>query len=275
MRINQRTRYPHPVLCPDTTDFQSGHFEVTFSVEEDTASNQLKLDVRYELTSNVIAGLVEKGTAAIGVDVRCADTYYSRVHELVAGADGTRIEFNPGELSGRVALRPIVWTQGVGNYEGTEFNAEYSDSSFEIEEGTLLAWDIEQALYVGRKKLAPMDSIFSLAKSDDLKDGELSIDPSGEKIEILANERTFEHVHFMRQSRGTQAVILNSIYLPAVMQILGYIRSGDEFSETMWYQVFKAKCDHYELDLQSEDLMRNAQILLQMPYLRIEEAYDE
>ena len=274
MRINHRTRYPHPVLSVDTQDFPDGRFEVVFNVDEDPVQNKLILECKTVLVENQIEQLLNEGSVAFGVDVRCGDTYYSRIHAIEV--TDTTIEFKPGELSGRVSLRPLIWTcDAVDKFSSPGLHQEYSGAEFDLESGTLLAWDIEQVVHVGRKKLAPMDSIFALAKSDDLKDGQIMVALESEKIQIFASKKTFEHIHTMRQQGEHQAVLLNGVYLPALMQVLVYIRESREFDDLGWYQTFKAKCDFYNLDLDNPDILENAQTLLQLPYLKIEANFSE
>jgi hypothetical protein len=275
MKINERIRFSHPVLSADTKDFTESIFKVSFEVDEDVVANQLKLKCKTMLDQDEIKELVKEGSAKIGVDIRCADTFYSKI-QPIAEYDNTIIQFKPGELSGRVSLRPLIFScSKLINFSSKSFHKEYKSTKFNLENGSILAWDDESVIQVGRKKLAPMDTIFNIAINDNLKNGEMGVTLEGSKIDIFFNNKTHKHVHTMRGSSGNQAVIINGVYLPAILQVLEYLREGSEFDNCDWYQVFKAKCDFYNINLESQDILANAQLLLKMPYLKIEENFHE
>jgi hypothetical protein len=274
MRINGLTRFPHPILSPETTDYVDGKFEVEIEVDEDTANNSLQLKCSVTISEKSIEEQCLDGSARIGIDLRCAETYRHSLHPLNVG-DNT-IAFEPGLLSGRVSIRPLIWTTMlVEGFYSQNFDAEYEDQAFDLNLGDLLAWDVEQTVSVGQKKLAPMDSIFELARNEEIEEGQIAVDIEGEKIQINASGSTYDHIHQQRQIGIGQAVVLNAVYLPAVIQVLVYLKeSTGDYADREWYQVFTAKCDHHNLDLHSADVLGNAGQLFKNPYLKIMESFN-
>ena len=274
MRVNEKTRYPHPVLSVDTQDYIDSKFKIDFEVDEDPVQNKLVLLCKLTLLQSEIRQLIDDDNAVIGIDVRCRDTYYSRIH-TIAGEAST-VEFEPGILCGRVSLRPLIWTcKDIIAYSSPDLHPEYGEENFDIKSRTLLAWDEEYIVHVGRQKLAPMASIFQLARNDELEDGQISVGIESEKIKICAGRKTYEHIHTMRSNSMNQAVLLNGVYLPAVLQVLEYLRDGNDCDNCAWFQIFRAKCEFYRIDVQSADILSNAQKLLKMPYSKIEESFHE
>lgn len=93
------------------------------------------------------------------------------------------------------------------------------------------------------------------------------MDPEGDRITILAGPGTYENIRVLReQARGPQ-VVMNAIYLPAVMEVLDAMRMSDEAYEgRRWYQTFHAKCDAKGVDPSADSsILESAQKLLDSP----------
>ena len=77
----------------------------------------------------------------------------------------------------------------------------------------------------------------------------------------------------MNRLRGLtigKPIVLNSVYLPAVMQVLDSLKDGGSTYEgRRWYRVFDAKCTHLGINTDLPDLWSDAQKLLQTPFLEI------
>jgi len=274
MRINQLTKYPHPILSSENTDYVAGLFEVEISVDEDSANNSLLLQCDVTLNEGSIKSALTEESAKIGIDVHCGDTYRNSIHTLTLGEN--TIKFETGVLSGRVVIRPMIWTTiAIEGFYSSNFNPEYDDQTFSLDLGDLLAWDIEQIVSIGQKKLAPMDSIFQLARNEEIEDGQFDINIEGEKIQINASGKTYDHIHQQRQTSIGQAIVLNSVYFPTVIQVLTYLKKSGEgdYADRDWYQVFIAKCNHLNLDPQSTDVLSNASQLLNSPYTKVMESF--
>src|SRR5262249_35503708 len=129
--------------------------------------------------------------------------------------------------------------------------------------GSVLALGDELVMHVGREKLAQMESIFTIAKADELGQGILSVFLEAEKIKILVASNIYDTVNRLRDLPIGKPIILNSVYLPAVMQVLDSLRdSGSTYEARRWYRVFDAKCTHLGINTDAPDLWGDAQKLL-------------
>lgn len=115
-----------------------------------------------------------------------------------------------------------------------------------------------------------METIFAIAKSDELPPDTLAVDLESERIRVLVAENIYDTVNTLRGLGHGRPIILNSVYLPAVIQVLETVREGAAAYEARrWYRVFSAKCDHYGIDMEDPDLWRDAQKLLEAPFSEI------
>lgn len=269
MKINERTRFPHPVLSASTGDYPSGEFNIKLTVAEVPDKAEVALDFEVELTQPDIRALVETGAASVGIFVNCRDTFYSRFDTL--GLGGGRFAFERGALLGRVTVRPMIWTQKPMNgFSLKNCHPEFGSATIDFAAGTVLALDDELVMHVGRDKLAQIETIFTIAKSEELASGTLDVFLESEKIQISVAADIYDTVNRLRELPNGKPVILNSVFLPAVMQVLDSM-GGDTgaYEPRRWYRVFDAKCIHLAINKESPNLWEDAQKLLQQPFKAI------
>lgn len=265
MRITDGTRFPHPVLNPYTSDFTSGEFDITFSIEEKPATGALAVNHQVTLSEPSIRALVEKGRASIGCFVRCGDTYYTELRELSWPAGVS--DFPAGALLNRVTIRPLVWLKD----ELVEWNPGTIHPEFEppvsLMHGDIVAVGPEYVISVGQAKFAPLESIFELSAAEHVPPGRITINPDSDRITILVAPELFGTINLLRGQRSGLAILMNGVYLPAVIELLDQLRTdGAQYSGRRWFQPFMAKCDARGIDPTAKSsLLDSAQRLLGDP----------
>jgi hypothetical protein len=263
VRLSDETRYPHPVLGPLTNDYTEGEFQVLFSVSENIDTGALTLD--YDITLNEISmrDLVISGEAIVGCIVVCQDTYYNRLHKLSFNKGS--IDFPAGKLINRVTLRPIISL----NADKLELKSPYIHPEFGspilTTRADIIAIDDTSIIYVGKAKLAPLESIFELILSPEMKDGTIKVGLDSERIAIFLGPKTFNAINLLRNKNAQQNVIMSAVYLPAVMDVLDQVRSnGSDYIDRRWHMPFTAKCDLKGIN-GNTPLLQAAQELLNDP----------
>lgn len=270
MRITEATRFPHPVLSPEGNDFTSGEFEVELDVTEKPATGALTFRYRILLTEPEITSFVTSGRAAVGCFVRCGDTYYSELREL-GWPEGTS-EFRPGSLRNRVTVRPLIWLkEDVANWSSSAIHPEFLPP-VSLDRGSIIAISREYVISVGLQKFAPMESIFQLSESEDTPEGAVQINPDGDRIAILVGPALHRTIGILRGQQSGQSLLLNAVYLPAVMELLDMLRLDQaQYAGHRWFQPFMAKCDANGIDLSGRpSLFESAQKLLRHPARELE-----
>ena len=275
MKINNETHFPHPVLYSQTTDYKSGKFSLSLMVEEVPATGKLKIDYDVLLDEPGLLKEIEDKSAMIGMFITCLDTFYNRITVL----DGLKglVEFPAGTLKGRCSVRPLVCaTQKISDYSNDNLNEEYGHKEWEFQNGSVLAIGNELQINVGHEKLAPMESIFKLAENEELKEGEISVQTDVDNITIHCSKTVFATVHGLRQSAKGKSVLLNSIYLPVVMEVLSHLRdNAASFAEKKWFKVFNAKCEHLGIVYATSNFLEDAQKLLKSPISKLKAVGEE
>lgn len=266
MKLSDRCRFPHPVLWAQSGDYVQGQFAITFDGSESLRTGELILEYSVLLDDAGILALLRGEQAAIGVFVTCPETYYSRLISL--SHSGGRFSVPGGNLRGRVILRPIVWSAAPATLRDSgNIHHEFGDGEIPIPKGALIAIGDEEVLEVGRDKLANIESIFAMAVNDEVPHNQIAIQLDDEKIQILAARQTYEKIHRLRGTLTSQAIVLNSIYLPAVIDVLSCLKEAPaDYEGRRWHRVVMAKLRHLGLDVESGDLLQCAQTILSSPF---------
>lgn len=266
MKINNATRFPHPVLDRETDDYKSGEFSIDLAVEESFQPSQVTLHCTVNLNEPTLQVAVAEGNAAVGLFVTCLDSYLSR--PITVGLAGGPVSFEPGELIGRVTLMPMIWsTKTILSFPLKNCHEEFGNGNIDLPAGAVLAFDDPITIHVGREKLAQMETIFSLVEAPDLVNGKLAVGLDSERIKIFVAKDIFQQLNTLRGMGTGKKIVLNSVYLPAVMEVLNILRSGaSSYEGRRWYRVFAAKCDYLNINLENSELWSDAQRLLEMPF---------
>jgi len=271
MKLSDEMRFPYPVLSHATGDFPAGDFNVVFEVEERSSDGRLRLSYSCEVTEKDVQQLVRGGSARTGLFVTCLETYFNQLSPLSLGKG--ELEFRGGLLNGRVVLRPVLWTERtLDRWKPTNIHQEFGTGALRISEHKLLGLGDEFVINVGRDKLRPLETIFSLAIGEAMPEGRIGLDLEAEKIRIIVDKKTHESISLYRGGNIGRAILLNGVYLPAVMEVLRNLASDRQLYEPRrWFRPFVAKCEHLSIDIADPALLQDAQKLLSDPYRRLME----
>jgi hypothetical protein len=265
MKLTEHMRYPHPVLSEYSSDYLTGEFRCAFE-QQMTADEELKLVADLALNSRELRALIEKQQASVGYFVVCRRTYFNFLQEASLGQ--SEKYFDAKQLFGTVTIRPVVWTLSpVSNFSSPLIHKEFG-STVSLPRGSVIALGPEFRFSMDKKKFKPFESIFELAADDAVEPGMFSVDPSAEKITILAEQKTYSDLNDMRNLSTGKDLLLNAVYMPAIMDVVAALQSDKAgFDGKGWYRIFKAKCDDLGIDLSSPncDPLDVAQKLLRAP----------
>ncbi len=270
MKINEKTRFPYPVLSDLTGDYKSGKFSFDIEISESSSGGgKVSLSYKRNVAEEGLQRLLDKKEASVGVFITCLETYYN---ELVPAEGETGIlDFPAGTLNGRVDIRPVMWSkQAISSYQNDNLHPEFQNSIHSLSKGSVLALGDECAVVIGREKLAPMETIFSLVENEKVPEGEFKVQTEGHKISINAAPGTYTKINLLRNTKDGKIMLLNSVYLPCIIEILSVLRENpEEYQDKGWFRVFKAKYESLGIDIDTGSLLEHAQKLLRSPFGRI------
>jgi hypothetical protein len=267
MKVNDRMRFPHPVLWKAAADFKSGSFGFKrFRVEE--RDGRVVIDADIELANQDLERLLEDGALAIGVDVACRDTYFA---SNVPGSPGPFThEFSGEELSGDVVFRPMAWATRALELSGmVTIETSFWDAQVVVCTGAVLALGSPERCSIGRDKLAPLASVFELQRSDELAPGRFDVTFDEDLVGIRAGADAHQVIASLRGTREGRVGALNAVYLPVVCRVMDEMRGNTDHSSKKWFRVISAKLTTLGIDVENADSLETAQILLREPILKM------
>lgn len=275
MKISETTSFPYPVLAPWSDDIVDATITTEFTVREELDEHRVSIHCSAVLDHPEIVNLIQEGSATFGCYIKCLETGLRRLQEF--GFPSGVQHFAPGALLGNVQLRPMVWSvKRIPNYKPRGAHREFVSSS-EIAAGHILALDDLQIIEVTRPPLPSVESIFEIASSPQVAEGAFVINPQSDRITITMGEETHQLVQMLRHtSEITRIAVMNSLYVPTLMQILDQLADGVEaFEQYRWLHPFLARCEQARIDFQNLDLLTDAQRLLEHPFAALRLLTDE
>lgn len=271
MKLNARTRYPHPVLWSETGDFSPEDlfgFAGEVTLQELTASPTFTFDLEFKQTE--LGTLLAQDKLCVGVAVRCRETYLDDVRICMLGPN--TLEFEAMSLSGEVRLRPIAWTKGAESLLFASAAEEFRGVTFDLAAGAVLAVGEEEVLYVGREKSTPLASIFELRKVDSIDPETFVVDLDDDPIVIAAGVNAHKNIASLRESPPGRISALNGVYLPVMQDVLRIMADEDAHTQhegKRWFVVLHARLTALGIGLESIEPLAHAQLLFAHPLRKL------
>jgi len=268
MKLTDDMLFGHPVLSLLTDDYVGGVFDCNF--EADLSERELIVSAEISLNCPDLNQLIEEGSAGCGYYLICPRTYLNRLVEMLPGT--SRNPFPADQFFGTVIVRPVVWSKEARSGWSSEFlHPEYGGTT-DFPAAALLAVGEEFRFSVDRARLKPFETIFALASDDEIEPGRIAVDPDEAKITIHAHSKTKASIEEIRNDKHGKIVLLNAVYLPAVMEVLSQMMGGGAgYEHKAWYRIFEAKCASLGIDPSDSTPLQDAQRLLNIPFARIDE----
>jgi len=274
MRYTNNMLFAHPVLSEVGDDFSGAEFNAEFGVDID----EQKLRITSEISVNCpeILDLINESKVGIGYYLMCKDTFLTRLREVKIGEAVE--DFTISNFYGGVEIRPVIWTKAeIVDWPCSTLHPEYG-GAVTLPLAALLAVGEIYRFTVDREFLKPLESVFELASDDEIQQGEFRVQLDYEKIRIEAHSSTIQNVGEYRNVPNGRLILLNSVYLPAVMEVLSRISTGDlqEYDSKSWHRVFVARCQQLNITIENCDSpFRDAQKLLKLPFKGLEAKREE
>jgi hypothetical protein len=268
MKLDDYMRYPHPILSELSGDYRTGEFVCDFE-QNLTPKGELRLVADLRIDNLELVELIQTQAAASGYFVVCRRTYFN--HLQAASLGRSEKFFDGSRLFGAVTIRPVVYTlRRVEGYTSPLIDDEFGGASA-IGKGAIIALGPEFRFSMDQKKYKPFDSIFELARSEEVPINTFRVDHDQERITILAREETYNSISSIREMNRGKDVVMNTVYLPAVVEVISRLQTGGMSVEgRKWYRIFKAKCDDLGLNPADPDVspLELAQRLLRGPFAK-------
>ena len=267
---------PYPLLASWTDDYVDATFEAIIPPAVLNNTVDINISIQYQLTSEALLDLIQKGQARYAAQVTCPSTftrefYLPDRHDLLilpAGKYAKELTITPYV----VAIADIV---GFIAEEHAPEIREVTPEGFDLPVGTILALGDQTRITLDEQ--GSTDSVIDLVSNKQTKAGSFQIDLEGNRLEIHVNPEDKDKIETLRQqgpNSTEQAALYPALYLHAVAEAL---RNLPDYPDTNWAQTMRRSLELCQIDVEDEELKSNslqyAQELMEWPMERMLTAF--
>lgn len=257
MKLKSRN-FPHPVLHPTADDVLKSHFtgEITSQIIQDTI---LEFSLQFKVKNDTLNSLIQDGSAHLNVHFECASTM-QRLSFKINLFDceiknvrneityETKIAVESKLLNKKVDINYfILASQDIPKYTNANMHTDFSDATFSIEKGDILALAITQTLHLEKEQLLKTSSIFKISKSD-FSTAPFTIGMNNDQINIIFPENMHRRIGQFNELYGENAnkILIQMIYYPALLDVFHKLQTLDrneleDFEVLDWYITLEKK----------------------------------
>lgn len=272
MKIKDDARFPHPVLASHIDDFCGAELRFAPEVREVPSTGEVTISGRFEVDVATLKAGVEDGRLGCALFVTCENTYFSSFESIPLGM--WEVSIAPGLLRGVVRLRAVIYVAAESFHLPKEgVHTEFDVRDFLLNRHDLVGFSEEYRFDAGLEKLVRMESVFRLQSSDDIENGLFLVGTDTQAIVIKVHPKLYKGLNAARDTEGGKQLLLSALYLPCLVEILD-VASKEKAEHLRWYRAIESRCQHLDIELDGNDLLRKAQILLGLPASRITAAME-
>ena len=270
--MSRRASLPYPVLSSFGDDIipSLDSFSVKVNSTHDKRKYSFSIDLL--LTNEDILKYIEEGKAEYTCEVTCARTYLRRCYHSVQ--PGFNIELGRKEVIGDIWFKCFVTIkEDILDYHNSEFNEDYEDALFDLEQGDMLAI-FPPMKYVANLKYDKLYSAGSFMVVQEDKNGDsVWFDATGDKILVYLPTTMFEQFQTFSSNQDFNEFFHASIVFNALFKCLSEYDPQSQ-SGLLWVSAIQYRIDSEEAlsGYKIEDKTQSyelAQALLADPYKRM------
>lgn len=244
--------YPYPILSAFNDDYLDSSFD--FEVNWSNNNGKVVFDIELSLNNSQIEQLLEENKAEYLVHIECSYSFYRSI--FITSQNKIKIELEEDELVNTTQICVfIIAKENLKKYTNKNFNQDYSDLSFDLVKGSIIAIGGEWDLRLEKETENHMPSIFSICKLD--KEN-LSYNIDEDKIIIGLPVEDYENYNLGGKSNEQTIDIINSILIiPALNYVFDELSEDissaqERFGERRWYKVVELALKDYGLKIDNE-----------------------
>ncbi len=278
MRHDSQKAFPHPVLREGSSDYPNDKFSTKVRVVRTSKSTALKVSAKFHLTNTVLTELVSQQRASFVLFIRSPITFFRTVQKSTD--DNVELNFSNGELAGQIILNSyLIAATTFSHFRCDSWHEDYSGSTFDIQQGSVLAIGESVSVSVDLAEESSVASIFRLCEDSELEDGMWCCDYDSDDNQVTINLSSFDWHRVKRfrinaETGEPNESLLNGLYFPALAwllqecdQIAGANKATD-YVHLMWYRSLDKKLEDVKCKKLGEgtDRLRDAQKILAYPF---------
>lgn len=255
-----RLLFSHPVLRSNGIDYEeSCKFNANVSVNIN--GKKIKLDIKYELTSNFLKELIHTKRAKYLALIKCSKT--GRRLSKKSDSD-TLFELDAREFRNKLLLSLyVVSEQDMEDFNSEEHDAEIRGKANNISAGAILALSNQYEILLD-DITGDLRSIVHIKTNKDIPDWCYQIDLDNPFIKIEMNSKTYETTMQLRTMRPR--IMFPLLYVPAIENAVWRLKSDEVDEDYHWVRAIKDVIEKHDINLETKNPNLFAQEFMKYPY---------
>lgn len=243
MRFDPKKSFGYPVLRKNSSDYINADISTSIELLETDGSTHV-YDIEYHVMIGVreIKDAILSRELSLVVSFFCPKTLYSEsfVTQDLNGRRPVDMRNIKGDL--HINVEVIVNAESY-SLVSDKFHPEFAESakSFSLRRGDLVAQGWPEKLFIEREVFQSVISLFQWAPDDDIHDGVWKLGTTPDSVQIFANTKQISLLTAASNSKNGRAVLINAIFFPAIIQLIGQVMTGDFDDGDLWYKVLEMK----------------------------------
>lgn len=195
MKYDPGKAFPHPVLRPDSSDYQGSEFEVDIDLTRVEGSTALQLTADFVMSDPDLLALIEAEQAEYLLVMKCSTTHQRIAYRTREPSISEHV--SAGTVSGRVELAPfVVAIQSISEFRAEGWHSDWMAAApIPLSPGAVLALDWPKEYYVDNAEEADIGSFLVARPSEQVDDGQWQCEVDGKRVEILMSPE--DHRRFL------------------------------------------------------------------------------
>lgn len=266
--------YPHPVLGVSDDVYPLLHEGCVELQIKDRKPLDFVFIIKLIQENETITQLIEDGKAEYACELECKDTFLRRCYR----SSSPTIEMVVGrkELCGHITFNCFVaLKEPLHGYANPDFNDDYQDYTFDLEEGDLLVLfpGVSHNVDIRYDKLYAAGTYMQITEGRrDLERPWFSL--ANDKINIELPQDMFRQYQQFANTQYIEFIHASLVYNALVYALREMTESPEEFERYLWYSCLEARIssdDHLKrIDMTNlQGIYEAADIILGNPYKRM------
>lgn len=255
MRFDPKKSFGHPVLRKNSSDYVDA--DISTSIEllpTEESDNQYEIEYHVMIGVREIKDAIIKRDLVLVVNLFCPRTLYSEsfITSDLTGRRAMDMRNVRGDLHINVE---VIVNQPKFILQSTKFHPEFLSisNSYELTKGDLVAQAWPEKLFIEREVFRSITSLFEWSTNDDMSDGTWVMGITNDAIKIEINTRQRNSLLAAAGSPAGKAILLNSIFMPAMVTLISQAIANDFDENDLWYKVLEMK-----LNAMGEEINKNS-----------------
>lgn len=252
MRYDPQKSFGYPVLRPNNDDYIKAAIQAHFDIKMNKQMPS-KGNIEYNIFLSVaeISAALKQGVAVVVVSATCSktNTIFKRITNSLSGT----FEVNINDFADEVIFDAcIVVSIEELSFFSEKFNPEFGHEPFTLQRGSVMAQAHPTFRSFSKEMQRSLGNLFELELDEEQRDNEWRLMLSSDKVKIVSARKLYEQMSRWKSVAAGQELLLNSVLMPAMVEMIDSLRTDPEGNDYRWANVLRHKIDDlHDIDIEN------------------------